>query len=711
GAFSFNGTNGTLLNMSNLTTFTWGGLTNRNFTIQPDTSINATVANTNIVYFARSSNQITGLTVTIGAALGASQGLDHAARVFLGTNNVINASSLNIGGFNGVGSVDFMGNVVGGSVKLRNTNGTDALPLLVVGNTSSGQRRGSGTLDLGVADALVTDTIVGNFQANSIANLTVTSSITMAGGSFNSASLYLGSMTNPAGSGNTLTNISNFQQNGGTSSVTLLRMGDNRATNNIGNTIAFQSTYNLLGSTALLRAQTIDAGTNANFGANSFHTLTMSNDATLRNASGVDLTVNGFTNTPAGLVNINLAGNGTVGADVDRKVIFGDKTLVSGPGALTKTGAGTLVLSGSNTYSGATTVSDGTLMVVRTNLTATITSSNISVVFSNTNSGTFPVLSGPLGGTYTGTVASTGLNTNQTATFDTTNGTVTVAAAKQAQTITGLASTDTKTYGASAYTLSVTKGASSSPLTFESSNTGVATVSTTGEVTIFGAGSTTIRVNQAGDENYMAATEVTQVLTVAKATPSITANPTASAIIAGNALSSSTLSGGTASVGGGFAWTSPSTVPSSTGSFSVTFTPADSANYNTTTSNVSVIVNSAGPTFDGAYPGKNLGDVAPNGLTYLMNYAFGGSDTTKPKLPVQDTADSTKLALVAYVRTGDTSLSVGGQAAASLDFSSPSSATYEVITPSDAPAGMEKRRYSVGVSGDRQFLRLIVTKQ
>jgi len=143
----------------------------------------------------------------------------------------------------------------------------------------------------------------------------------------------------------------------------------------------------------------------------------------------------------------------------------------------------------------------------------------------------------------------------------------------------------------------------------------------------------------------------------------------------------------------------------------VTFTPADSANYNTTTSNVSVIVNSAGPTFDGAYPGKNLGDVAPNGLTYLMNYAFGGSDTTKPKLPVQDTADSTKLALVAYVRTGDTSLSVGGQAAASLDFSSPSSATYEVITPSDAPAGMEKRRYSVGVSGDRQFLRLIVTKQ
>ena len=142
-----------------------------------------------------------------------------------------------------------------------------------------------------------------------------------------------------------------------------------------------------------------------------------------------------------------------------------------------------------------------------------------------------------------------------------------------------------------------------------------------------------------------------------------------------------------------------------------TYTVTASNSGGSTTATVTIAVNAVAPSGLSYTPSSVTGDLAPNGLTYLVNYAFGGSDTTVPRLPAQDTSDPTKLTLVAYVRTGDATLSVGGQAAASLDFGSPSTAPYVLITPSDAPAGMEKRSYSVGVSGDRQFLRLIVTKQ
>lgn len=82
---------------------------------------------------------------------------------------------------------------------------------------------------------------------------------------------------------------------------------------------------------------------------------------------------------------------------------------------------------------------------------------------------------------------------------------------------------------------------------------------------------------------------------VSQATPTITTAPTASAITSGQTLADSVLTGGSASVPGTFAFTSPSTVPAvGTASQNVTFSPTDSANYSTATTTVSVTVNPAG---------------------------------------------------------------------------------------------------------------------
>jgi len=99
-----------------------------------------------------------------------------------------------------------------------------------------------------------------------------------------------------------------------------------------------------------------------------------------------------------------------------------------------------------------------------------------------------------------------------------------------------------------------------------------------------------------GNSSYNPATFTVSV-TVNKQTPTLK-SPTATAITYGQTLASSTLSGGTAtngannaSVTGIFAFTTPMYVPAAgTSSQSVTFTPADTTDYNTVTFNVNVTV-------------------------------------------------------------------------------------------------------------------------
>ena len=184
-------------------------------------------------------------------------------------------------------------------------------------------------------------------------------------------------------------------------------------------------------------------------------------------------------------------------------------------------------------------------------------------------------------------------------------------------------------------TLTVTGPNSFSQTFTATAVSGVASFNLSG-VTLSAAGSYTYTASIAG--NAMV-TPATAMETVSKGTPTITTLPTASAIAFGQTLASSTLMGGAANfdgatVAGTFTYTALATAPDAgTPSESVTFTPNDTADFNTATGMVTVTVNKAMATvtlgsLTQTYTGLPLAATAttnPAGLT--VDFTYNGSTT------------------------------------------------------------------------------------
>ncbi len=98
------------------------------------------------------------------------------------------------------------------------------------------------------------------------------------------------------------------------------------------------------------------AATTVTPGAGASSTFTW-NDGTISNKAGGNLTIG------AGFTTFNLATTGSHVFSIDAGRTGSVATNMSGVGKLTKTGAGTLQLSGSNTYAGGTDLTQGRLLV------------------------------------------------------------------------------------------------------------------------------------------------------------------------------------------------------------------------------------------------------------------------------------------------------------------------------------------------------------
>jgi hypothetical protein len=163
--------------------------------------------------------------------------------------------------------------------------------------------------------------------------------------------------------------------------------------------------------------------------------------------------------------------------------------------------------------------------------------------------------------------------------------------------------------------------------------------------------------------NSVGSTNQAATFTIAKATPTITVAPTASAITAGQALSNSTFSGGTATPSGGtWDWSNPGNTNTvvGTNSYAAVYTPAlaDQGNWNSLTSNLTVVVNPAAPT-ESSFFGW-LGSNAPS-AELLLQYAYGEVSPTntvnRSNLPASGVSGG-NLVLTYYVRDKATNLSL-----------------------------------------------------
>jgi hypothetical protein len=261
--------------------------------------------------------------------------------------------------------------------------------------------------------------------------------------------------------------------------------------------------------------------------------------------------------------------------------------------------------------------------------------------------------------------------------------------------------------------------ASGSPTSYGATGlpTGLTINPTTGQITGTPEEAATSAIVPLSASNANGPGKANLTVTIAKGTPAITLAPTASAITAGQALSNSIISGGTVTPSGGtWVWSNPANTNTvvGTNSYAAVYTPAsgDQVNWNSLTSNLTVVVNAAaGFNLNTWLTGETMSPAV------LGKLAIGGAssaianDGEKPVVSVS----GGQLVLSAIVRTsGPAGMAVIGEAVTSLaDYANAPSITKVNGVPAavqgTVPEGCQRQEFKANQDGGRKFLRLKAT--
>ena len=311
-----------------------GGVSTSYLQISADNNLGAvpSVAGTNITVTNNNVLEITGGTFTINANRGIQ--IDSGAVLLLQT---VSTST----------NVTIAGNITGAGGVTRNTNSSSALVTLSGTNTYTGITSvNQGVLRAGSTSALGTNSaVVMNTGSNAKLDLNNFSNAigSLAGGSATFGGVTLGSATLTTGGDNTSTTYSGALS--GTGGLTKVGTG----------------TQTLSGASTYTGTTTLNGGTiTANIAD------VASTSGALGNGGNIIFTGGTlqYTAISAGSDYSSRIKNSTSAISVDtngQAVTYASAIANTNTGGLTKSGAGTLTLNGTNLYTGQTTISAGTL--------------------------------------------------------------------------------------------------------------------------------------------------------------------------------------------------------------------------------------------------------------------------------------------------------------------------------------------------------------
>ena len=303
------------------------------------------------------------------------------------------------------------------TINIISSNGLIRLSSGTFAGTNGLTKKGAGTLNFQSSLNTFTGGLtieLGRVNFGSANNIPTSNNLDLNGGevNFGAANLNLtfanvrwgnGKLTGGAGSSLTAASYSITNSVDITNSFVLAGAGGLNKSSGAGNfTLNAANTFGGAGVTNIVSAGTLTLGNVSALG-NTNNSFELRSGGTL-NLNNISPTFSTFTFAGGALTTTNTNRSLTANTGF---VVTGTNNVdipyyLQGAGGFTQNGSGTTTLQKSG-FSGTTAVNSGTLVVVRTNLTASITASTITVTLSNvptTNPAIYTILTGPLAGTY-----------------------------------------------------------------------------------------------------------------------------------------------------------------------------------------------------------------------------------------------------------------------------------------------------------------------